>query len=80
MKDELIQLLRQRESVIADHAWRDRDPQNHLQALRDVSEGISEWSEKHRENLDARLRHFLANASFSKALAYLEGMPEDQSG
>ena len=72
MHDELIDLLRRREAVIADHAWRDRDPAAHLDALRAVSEEISAWAAAHRGQADARLRHFLDNASFAKALAWLE--------
>ena len=69
---ELISLLRRRESVIADHAWRDRDPSGHLAALKEVSEQITAWTEDHHAALDPRLRHYLANASFAKALAHAE--------
>jgi hypothetical protein len=72
MTHELIELLRRRETIIADHAWRDRDPANHLNALRSVSEQITTWTAAHRTELDARLRHYLANASFRKALEHLE--------
>ena len=74
---ELIELLRRRESIIADHAWRDRDPAGQLEALKQVSEEISAWAASHHDQLDPRLRHFLANASFQKALAHLiAGLPE----
>ena len=69
---DLIQLLKQRESIIADHAWRDRDSADHLEALKKVSEEIGDWAKNTSEPVDAKLRHFLSNASFSKALAYLE--------
>lgn len=72
MHPELIQFLRRRESVIADHAWRDRNADSHLDALRQASEEISAWAEEHSEMIDARLRHYLTNASFAKALAHLE--------
>ena len=75
MNEELIQLLRHRESVIADHAWRDRDSAGHLAALIEVSRKISDWAEQNDDRIDARLRHFLANASFAKALAHLESLP-----
>ena len=68
----LADLLRRRESIIADHSWRDRDPADHLAALRQVSGEISAWATEHDAGIDARLRHFLSNASFAKALAYLE--------
>ncbi len=71
MHAPLIDLLRRRESVIADHAWRDRDAASHLEALKQVSEAISAWSAEHHDEIDAKLRHFLANASFAKALDHL---------
>jgi hypothetical protein len=72
MTQQLIELLRRRECVIADHGWRDRDPAGHLEALKSVSEEISAWTAAHRTSVDARLRHYLANSSFQKALAHLE--------
>ena len=77
MHAELIQLLRRRESVIADHAWRDRDAAGHLDALKSVSEEISSWAAANGAAADARLRHYLANASFAKALAHLEAASAD---
>lgn len=72
MKSHLIELLQKREIIIADHAWRDRDAADHLQALKGVSEEISAWTEAHGAACDARLRHYLTNASFAKALAHLQ--------
>jgi hypothetical protein len=77
MHAELIQLLRRRESIIADHAWRDRDSAAHLDALKSVSEEISAWAASNRDATDARLRHYLANASFAKALSHLEAAAVD---
>lgn len=71
MHPELADLLRRRLSVIADHAWRDRDPAGHLEALKEVSERLMAWTAENRPNLDAQLRHYLNNASFDKALAHL---------
>lgn len=71
MHPELAELLRQRLSIIADHAWRDRDSAGHLEALKDVSEKLMAWTAENRPNLDAQLRHYLTNASFDKALAHL---------
>ncbi len=72
MKSQLATLLRRRESIIADHAWRDRDASQHLDALKTVSEEITAWTFAHRTEVDAQLRHYLANASYQKALAHLE--------
>jgi hypothetical protein len=72
MNNTLIQLLHRRESVITDHPWRDRDPAGHLDALKQVSEEITAWAAANEAHIDARMRHYLANASFAKALAHLE--------
>lgn len=69
---ELTDLLRRRVSIIADHAWRDLDGAGHLDALKEVSEAISTWTLAHRGALDPQLRHYLANSSLQKALAYVE--------
>ena len=80
MIQELIDLLHRRVAIIADHAWRDRDAAGHLEALKAVSEGISAWTTAHRTEVDAQLRHYLANASYQKALAHLEGLAAESSG
>lgn len=74
MISELTDLLRRRVSIIADHEWRDRDSAAHLDALKEVSEQISAWTAAHRIEVDAQLRHYLANASYQKALAHLESL------
>ena len=58
-------------------AFRDRDAAGHLDALKSVSEEMSSWASANRDSTDARLRHYLANASFAKALAHLEAMAGD---
>lgn len=72
--DELAQLLRKRLEVISDHAFRDRDPDAHLNALKEVSESIVALHATLRDDgqLTPRLEHFLANCSFDKALALIE--------
>lgn len=71
MHPELVELLQRREAIIADHSWRDRDQSDHLRALIDVSNAITAWSSGNAAATDARLRHYLENASFSKALSHL---------
>ena len=44
---DLAKLLEARIAVIADHEFRDRDPENHLEALKSVSEAIIYWCEAH---------------------------------
>ena len=80
MISKLTELLRRREAIIADHAWRDRDAADHLEALKGVSEEISAWTAAHRTEVDAQLRHYLANASYQKALAHLVGLAAESSG
>ena len=71
MHEILAELLRKRLRIIVDHAWRDRDPAAHLEALKEVSLAITDWTQTHRTGLDARLRHYLANSSYDKALAHI---------
>lgn len=70
---ELELLLRERRRVIADHDWRDRDADGHLTALRDVSEKLSVLTASLDGSSPARLRHFLDNCSYDKALMFLTG-------
>jgi hypothetical protein len=76
MTHQLIDLLRRRLSIIADHAWRDRDAVTHLTALQSVSEEIAAWTQAHRTEVDPQMRHYLANASYQKALAHLESLTD----
>jgi hypothetical protein len=76
MTSELIDLLRRRVAIIADHAWRDRDAAGHLEALKEVSEKITAWTIAHRTEVDSQMRHYLANASYQKALAHLQSLDD----
>lgn len=73
----LTALLERRLEIIADHAWRDRDPAAHLEALKEISERIAAWSAENHGKLDGRLKHFLASSSFEKALAHASNLPPD---
>lgn len=64
-------LLQRRLDLIADHAFRDRDAAAHLEALKTVSEEIVAEHQRLRTELPPRLNHFLTQASFSKALDFL---------
>jgi len=68
----LAETLRERLRVIADHAWRDRDPGAHLEALRTASERLARLEATLPPGSPARLRHYLQHASYQKALAFLE--------
>lgn len=78
MHAELEKLLERRLEVIADHTWRDRDPAGHLDALRLASEALSAWTLLHRSELDPQLRHFLANASYQKALQHAQALSDQE--
>lgn len=66
-------LLLRRRMVIADHAWRDWDPEGHLAALRGVSESLMAEHARLRPDLPARLQHYLTQCSYDKALAWVQG-------
>jgi hypothetical protein len=70
---ELEASLHERRRVIADHAWRDRAPETHLAALQNVSERITQLSGQLGAAAPPRLRHFLDNCSYDKALTVLTG-------
>jgi hypothetical protein len=49
----------------------DRDPDGQLTALREVSEAINVFHQDHEAALPKRLKHFLEQSSFGKALDWL---------
>ena len=72
MHPELQILLRKRIEVIADHSLRDIDPAAHLEALKSVSEDIQRYAAKHQAEFDGKMKHFMSQFSYQKALAHLE--------
>ena len=75
MHPHLSELLQRRLDVIADHSFRDRDPAAHLEALKTVSEEIATYHAEHASSFDAKLRHYLSNSSYQKALDHLSARP-----
>ena len=71
MHDKLQTLLKLRLAIISDHALRDRDPAAQLESLKEVSEQIDSYAKAHHQEFDARLRHYLSNCSYQKALDHL---------
>jgi hypothetical protein len=74
MDDELTELaaaLRERFAIISDEASR-RDPERHMERLREVSEKIERCETRLPSRIDPELRHFLQRRSYSKALELLE--------
>lgn len=69
----LLVSLRKRLSVIADHELRDRDPATHLKKLQEISEVIEQCEAAlSKAKADPKLRHYLAQRSYDKALEWLE--------
>ena len=75
MNNELInlaKLLKERLQIIADYEFRDKDPNAHFESLKKVSESIEEKHRSLKKTLDPRLRHYLTNMSYEKALKHIE--------
>ena len=67
---ELAEALRERLAIIGDEEGR-RDPVQHTERLRDVSERIERIELGLPPTIDPQLRHFLQRRSYSKALDLL---------
>jgi hypothetical protein len=68
---ELAAALRDRLVIIGDEESR-RDPEQHSERLRVVSERIERLEQTLPARIDPQLRHFLQRRSYSKALELLE--------
>jgi hypothetical protein len=68
---ELAAALRDRLAIIGDEESR-RDPKQHTERLRAVSERIEGLERALPALIDPQLRHFLQRRSYSKALELLE--------
>jgi len=67
----LKELLERRLSVIGDHDLRARDSAAHLEQLKEVSLQLKAEQERLASVLPPQLRHFLTQASYSKALDWI---------
>jgi hypothetical protein len=67
---ELADALRERLAVIADENSR-RNPQTHMERLRNISERIEQISNTLPRPIDPQLAHYLARRSYDKALEFL---------
>jgi hypothetical protein len=70
--ESLLSLLHRRLVVIGDRDLRENDPDLQLALLREVSESITAFHDRHQADLPPRLRHFLENASLEKAREWIE--------
>ncbi len=73
---DLIAALRERRALIADETSR-REPAQHLEKLRAVSEKIVALGEALPRPVDPQLAHYLARCSYDKALEALESPAAD---
>lgn len=69
--ESLKLLLLERLSVIADHEMRDRDAAAHLEKLKAVSMRLYAEQERLEGMLPPKLKHFLTQASYAKALDWI---------
>lgn len=70
---ELATALRERLAIVADEDSR-RDPERHMERLRQVSERLESIEQRLGKHIDPQLRHFLQRRSYSKALEYIEAL------
>lgn len=68
---ELAVALRDRLTIISDETSR-RDPVQHTDRLREVSERIERLEQSLPSDIDPQLRHFLHRRSYTKALEMLQ--------
>ncbi len=78
--ESLAALLQRRLQIIADHDLRSQNPQEQLRQLQEVSESIASAHEALRRSLDPRLNHFMTQASYDKALAYIKDQIRSHEG
>jgi hypothetical protein len=68
----LRSLLLKRLEIIGDERLREEDPEEQLRRLQRASEEIEAWHRSHAESLPPRLRHFLEQVSYQKALEWID--------
>ncbi len=74
---DLADCLQERLDVIADDRLAKHDPAAHLDKLKAASEVIFELQQELAEVTPIRLRHFLEQSSYNKALAFIRGLPSE---
>ena len=71
---ELAAALRERLTIVADEESR-RDPEQHLERLKNVSLRLEKLEASLSPALDPQLRHYRQRRSYTKALEYLDALP-----
>lgn len=68
---KLLTAVQARLDTVADHAFRDRDPQAHLAALKAAAATLDAEVANLPYSADPMLRHYLERQSYTKALDWL---------
>lgn len=71
-QSDLVAALRHRLAIIGDAELRARDPASQLAQLQQASETLARLTAELPLTSDPRLRHYLTQCSYSKALEHLE--------
>ena len=67
----LLTAVQARLDIVADHGFRDRDPQAHLAALKTAATTLDAEVANLPPSADPMLRHYLERQSYTKALDWL---------
>lgn len=73
LHQKLLTAVKGRLDIVADHAFRDRDPAAHLAALKSAAAVLDAEVANLPATTDPMLRHYLERQSFAKALDWLQG-------
>ena len=68
---DLHAAVKARLDIVADHAFRDRDPVAHLAALKSAAARLDDLIVALPAETDPTLRHYLERQSYTKALDWL---------
>jgi hypothetical protein len=71
LHQKLHAAVKARLDLVADHAFRDRDPAAHLAALKSVAARLDAEMTDLLPEIDPMLRHYLERQSYTKALDWL---------
>lgn len=72
LHQKLRDAVKARLDLVADHAFRDRDPAAHLSALKSAAQRLDAEIAGLPSDADPTLRHYLERQSYTKALAWLD--------
>ena len=72
LHQHLRDAVKARLDLVADHAFRDRDPSAHLAALKSAAHRLDAEIAGLPGDADPTLRHYLERQSYTKALAWLD--------